>query len=62
MIAIVFFATSFALAYFAKERSDSVADLGIPEQAQEAMIPSDELDLPELAIPEVDDDSEVPQL
>ncbi|MBJ37871.1 MAG: preprotein translocase subunit SecG [Gammaproteobacteria bacterium] len=61
-IAIVFFATSFALAYFAKERSDSVADLGIPQQAQEALISSDELELPDLAIPETDEDSEVPQL
>ena len=61
-IAIVFFATSFALAYFAKERSDSVSDLGIPQQAQEAIIPTDELDLPDLPIPETDDDSEVPQL
>ena len=61
-IAIVFFATSFALAYFAKERSDSVADLGIPQQAQEALISSDGLELPDLAIPETDEDSEVPQL
>ncbi len=61
-IAVVFFATSFALAYFAKERSDSVSDLGIPQQAQEAIIPTDELDLPDLPIPETDDDSEVPQL
>ena len=61
-IAIVFFATSFALASFAKERSDSVADLGIPQQAQEAFISSDELELPDLAIPETDEDSEVPQL
>jgi preprotein translocase subunit SecG len=31
MIAITFFVTSFALAYFAKQRSEQVLDLGIPE-------------------------------
>lgn len=31
MIAIAFFVTSFALAYFAKQRSEQVLDLGIPE-------------------------------
>ena len=31
MIAIAFFVTSFALAYFAKQRSEQVLDLGIPK-------------------------------
>lgn len=65
-IAIVFFLTSFTLAYFAKEHSDSVSDLGIPQQMQEVIDPADlapaDLELPDLPIPEAEDASEVPEL
>lgn len=72
-ITIVFFLTSFALAYFAKEKSVAVRNLGIPEVVQEAPvadIPALDEDAANAAsseLPEVDTDlenstgSEVPQ-
>ena len=66
IIAIIFFLTSFTLAYFAKERSDSVSELGIPQQVQEVINPADlapeDLKLPDLPIPEAEDHSEIPEL
>lgn len=49
MIAIAFFLTSFALAYFAKQRSEEVLGLGIPEVAMPA------LELPKASESEVPD-------
>ena len=56
MIAITFFVTSFGLAYFAKEKSVTMRDLGIPEVIQQAPT---QADLPDL---QTNGGSEVPEL
>ena len=63
-IAIVFFVTSFTLAYFAKERSASVSELGIPQQGliEAVEVSPEELELPDLPIPEAAEEGEVPKL
>lgn len=50
VIALVFFLTSFSLAYFARGKVDLVKDLGIPsvEQIDAAQAQKDEISLPEL--------------
>lgn len=69
-IAIAFFLTSFALAFFAKERSRAARDIGIPVVMEEtpAMIEMPELqdsllsEVPELDMsPSDQDESEIPQ-
>lgn len=44
-IAIAFFVTSFGLAFFAKEKSESLRTLGIPAAVQEQTIELPELDV-----------------
>ena len=55
-IAIAFFVTSFSLAYFAKERSISARNLGIPEVIQQL---PERTELPTLEVP---GNSEVPNI
>ncbi|MBO6558375.1 MAG: preprotein translocase subunit SecG [Pseudomonadales bacterium] len=63
IIAITFFLTSFGLAYFAKEKSQATAQLGIPTVVEQA--PSEqetrpaENELPSIELPA--DESEIPQ-
>ena len=57
-IAIVFFLTSFALAYFAKQRSVEVRDLGIPQVIQTQEISTDSVEVPVIETTE----SEIPEL
>lgn len=56
IIAITFFLTSFGLAYFAQQKSESVRTLGIPEVVQQA----DAVELPELDAGEAAVESELP--
>lgn len=51
-IAIVFFLTSFGLAFFAKEKSESARAVGVPEVVQEA---------PEQELPEAEDGISAPE-
>lgn len=48
-VAIVFFLTSFGLAFFAKEKSESARTIGVPEVVQEAPEAEEE-------VPEADDE------
>ncbi len=57
-IAIGFFLTSFALAYFAKQKSVEARDLGIPQVIQTQEVPAEPS-----VVPVIDSsDSEVPEL
>ena len=59
-IAIAFFMTSFGLAYFAKEKSTAVRDIGIPVVEQFIQeVPADEAG--ELPAFEYNSDSELPE-
>ncbi|MFL2529593.1 MAG: preprotein translocase subunit SecG [Candidatus Azotimanducaceae bacterium] len=57
-IAIGFFMTSFALAYFAKQRSVNVSDFGVPEVLQRQEVPTP---LSEVPIVEMENTS-IPEL
>ncbi len=64
-VAVAFFVTSFSLAFFAKEKSLSAANLGVPEIIQQLPervdLPSVD-PLPESEVPNVDViDSEIPE-
>ncbi len=63
IIAITFFLTSFGLAFYAKERSLAVRDLGIPVVVDEAEDPAEgEAELPTFeAAPLNETDSEIPE-
>ena len=69
-IAITFFVTSFGLAFYAKEKSKSAAELGIPTIVEQAIETDDALEtddaaseIPSLeAMPEDDTESEVPEI
>ena len=56
MIAIAFFLTSFGLAYFAKQKSESVRTLGIPDVVQQV----ESVELPELDAVSAAVESELP--
>ncbi len=57
-LAVAFFAIAFALAYIAKEKADSVSDLGIPQVEQQ--VPSSELtDIPG-AVDSLNFDGDIP--
>lgn len=63
IIAITFFLTSFGLAYFAKQKSQAAAQLGIPTVVEQAPVEQETLpaenELPAFEVPA--DDSEIPQ-
>ncbi|MBO6658698.1 MAG: preprotein translocase subunit SecG [Pseudomonadales bacterium] len=63
IIAITFFLTSFGLAYFAKEKSQATAQLGIPTVVEQALSEQEtrpaENELPSIELPA--DESEIPQ-
>ncbi len=63
IIAITFFLTSFGLAYFAKQKSQAAAQLGIPTVFEQAPVEQETLpaenELPAFEVPA--DDSEIPQ-
>jgi preprotein translocase subunit SecG len=55
-LAITFFLTSFSLAYFAKQKSVTVRNIGVPEAVQQ--VPA----RPEIELPVLDADSPVSEL
>ena len=57
-IAIVFFMTSFGLAFFAKERSKEAAGVGIPVVVEQAPAAPSELNVP--GFDPAQEDSEIP--
>ena len=58
-LAIAFFVTSFSLAYFARQKSVTVRNIGIPEVVQQVPVES-AIELPALGTDNAD--SELPQL
>ncbi|MBP20365.1 MAG: preprotein translocase subunit SecG [Gammaproteobacteria bacterium] len=60
-IAVAFFLTSFALAYFAKQKSVAARDLGIPAVVEQVPVEAD-IELPALDGAEGEDDSELPNV
>ncbi len=60
-IAVAYFLTSFALAYFAKQKSVAARDLGIPAVVEQVPVEAD-IELPALDGAEGEDDSELPNV
>ncbi len=60
-IAVAFFLTSFALAYFAKQKSVAARELGIPAVVEQVPVEAD-IELPALDGAEGEDDSELPNV
>lgn len=60
-IAVAFFLTSFALAYFAKQKSVAARDLGIPAVVEQVPVEAG-IELPALDGAKGEDDSELPNV
>lgn len=60
-IAVAFFLTSFGLAYFAKQRSETISQLGIPTVIES--VKTIDSELPEFELPDFDDSetSDIPE-